>query len=43
MREALHEFETAIASGQADRLHELIAQASQTRSRWRLGGSDSDV
>ena len=43
MREALHEFETAIQTGQAERLHGLIAEASQTRSRWRLGGSDSDV
>jgi len=39
MREALHEFETAIQTGDADRLHTLIAEASQTRSRWRLGGA----
>jgi prephenate dehydrogenase len=43
MREALHEFETAMRSGDADRLQTLIGEASQTRSRWRLGGADSDV
>jgi prephenate dehydrogenase len=43
MREALHEFEAAIQAGDPDRLHALIAEASQTRSRWRLGGADSDV
>ena len=43
MREALHEFETAMKAGDAERLHSLIAEASQTRSRWRLGGADSDV
>ena len=43
MRETLHEFESAMKSGDADRLQTLIAEASQTRSRWRLGGSDSDL
>ena len=43
MRETLHEFEAAMKTGDADRLHALIAEASQTRSRWRLGGADSDV
>ena len=43
MREALHEFEQAMQSGNADHLQALIAEASQTRSRWRLGGADSDV
>ncbi len=43
MREALQEFETAMRSGDAQHLQELIAEASQTRSRWRLGGADSDV
>ena len=43
MREALHEFETAMKAGDADRLQALIAEASQTRSRWRLGGADSDL
>ena len=43
MRESLHEFESAMKAGDADRLHALIAEASQTRSRWRLGGADSDV
>jgi prephenate dehydrogenase len=43
MREALHEFETAMKTGDAQQLTALIAEASQTRSRWRLGGADSDV
>lgn len=43
MREALHELETAMAVGDTDRLQTLIHEASQTRSRWRLGGADSDV
>ena len=43
MREALHEFETAMRSGDAERLQALISEASQTRGRWRLGGADSDV
>ena len=43
MRQALDEFETAIQAGDADRLQALITEASQTRSRWRLGGADSDV
>lgn len=43
MRETLHEFEVAMQAGDADRLHALISEASQTRSRWRLGGADSDV
>ena len=43
MREALHEFETAMHLGDAERLQALIHEASQTRSRWRLGGADSDV
>ena len=43
MREALHEFEAAMRAGDAERLQALIGEASQTRSRWRLGGADSDV
>ena len=43
MREALHELETAMKAGNAQELHALIAEASQTRGRWRLGGTDSDV
>jgi len=43
MREALHEFEQAMQAGDAERLQALITEASQTRSRWRLGGADSDV
>jgi prephenate dehydrogenase len=43
MRDALQEFEAAMRSGDAERLQALIQEASQTRSRWRLGGADSDV
>ena len=43
LRETLHELEAAMKAGDTDRLHALIAEASQTRSRWRLGGADSDV
>ena len=43
MREALHEFETAMRAQEPQRLQALIGEASQTRSRWRLGGADSDV
>ena len=43
MREALHEFEIAMRSQDSERLQALIAEASQTRSGWRLGGADSDV
>ena len=43
MRAALHEFELAMQAGDAGQLQRLIDEASQTRSRWRLGGADSDV
>ena len=43
MRQALGEFERAMHSGDAAQLQRLIDEASQTRSRWRLGGADSDV
>ena len=43
MREALHELEAAMKAGNSERLQTLIAQTSETRSRWRLGGADSDV
>ncbi len=43
MREALHELEQAMQDGDIERLQALITEASQTRSRWRLGGADSDV
>ena len=43
MRQALGEFERAMHSGDAAQLQRLIEEASQTRSRWRLGGADSDV
>ena len=43
LRQTLDEFEAAMHAGDAARLQGLIAEASQTRSRWRLGGADSDV
>lgn len=43
MRAALDELENAMRSGDSGRLLTLITEASQTRSRWRLGGADSDV
>ena len=43
MRETLHELESAMKAGDPERLYALISEASQTRSRWRLGGADSDV
>ncbi len=43
MRQALDEFERAMQAGDAAQLQHLIEEASQTRSRWRLGGADSDV
>lgn len=43
MRQALDEFEQAMRTGDAERVQGLIEEASQTRSRWRLGGADSDV
>ena len=43
MRQALHEFELAMQAGDAEQLQRLIHEASETRSRWRLGGADSDV
>jgi prephenate dehydrogenase len=43
MRLALDELEAAMRSGDAQQLTRLIDEASQTRSRWRLGGADSDV
>lgn len=43
MRAALDEFESAMARADAEQLQALIQEASQTRSRWRLGGADSDV
>ena len=43
MRDALQEFEAVMRSGDAERLQALIQEASETRSRWRLGGADSDV
>ncbi len=43
LRETLHEFEAAMRNADSDSLHGLIGEASQTRSRWRLGGADSDV
>lgn len=43
MRQALAEFEAAMQTANAEQLQALIVEASQTRSRWRLGGADSDV
>ena len=43
LRQTLDEFETAMHAGHAEQLQALIAEASQTRARWRLGGADSDV
>jgi prephenate dehydrogenase len=43
MRQALAELEAAMRNGDAAQLRALIDEACQTRSRWRLGGADSDV
>lgn len=43
MRQALGEFEVAMQAGDGPALTALITEASQTRTRWRLGGVDSDV
>ena len=43
LRAALGEFETAMRSADDDRLFQLIDEARQTRSRWRLGGADTDL
>ena len=41
MREALHQFEVAMQSGDAQRLTELIESASQARGRWQLCGKST--
>ena len=43
LRQALDRLEHAMAQGDASGLAQLIAQASHTRSQWRLGGLDPDV
>ena len=43
MRQSLDELEAAMQAGDAPQLTALIDEASQTRTRWRLGGADSDV
>ena len=43
MRQALDRLEDAMALGDASALEQLIAQASQTRAQWRLGGLDPDL
>jgi prephenate dehydrogenase len=43
MRQALGEFEAVMQAGDGPALTALITEASQTRTRWRLGGADSDV
>ena len=43
MRAALDELESAMRAGDGTRLHALIAEASQTRGHWRLGGADTDL
>ena len=41
-RQALDQLETVIKQGDDAALQSLITQSSQTRSRWRLGGVDTD-
>lgn len=43
MRAALAELEAAMSAGDSARLRALIDEASQTRSRWRLGGQPTDL
>lgn len=43
LRQALHALEAAMQAGDAQTLHALIAQASQTRAQWRMGGADADA
>lgn len=43
LRQALDAFEAAMQAGDAQRLQALIAQASQTRAQWRMGGADTDA
>ena len=40
LRAALDELEAAMRDGDAPRLQALIHEASQTRSHWRLNGTD---
>ena len=42
MRQALTELEAAMQDDDGSRLTSLIDEASQTRSRWRLGGAPTD-
>jgi prephenate dehydrogenase len=42
MRQALTELEAAMQDDDGSRLTALIDEASQTRSRWRLGGAPTD-
>jgi len=43
LRQALDRLEDAMAQGDASTLEQLIAQASQTRAQWRLGGLDPNL
>jgi prephenate dehydrogenase len=43
LRQALDRLEDAMAQGDANALEQLIAQASQTRAQWRLGGLDPNL
>jgi prephenate dehydrogenase len=43
LRQALDQLEAAMTEGDASALERLIAQASQTRAEWRLGGLDPNL
>jgi prephenate dehydrogenase len=43
LRQALDQLEAAMTEGNASALEKLIAQASQTRAEWRLGGLDPNL
>ncbi len=43
LRQALDQLEAAMTQGDSSALEQLIAQASQTRAEWRLGGLDPNL
>ena len=43
LRHALDQLEAAMTQGDSSALEQLIAQASQTRAEWRLGGLDPNL
>ena len=43
LRQALDQLEAAMTQGDSNALEQLIAQASQTRAEWRLGGLDPNL